>query len=211
MSNQTINRWDSCCEYLIFCIIMRYCWIIHFAVQFVYIIILIGQMHKKDIQVKPCQVFYFKLTPCESSVKFPGHFKNKTNSRNNPTHIHTRTGIHLHTYTHTKYIANTWSWNYLCTAETLCASCRLFFMQVRLELGSFSVSIFFLALQKAHRNTCKGAFQLTAGPCSIPEQVKTKEALGSVTNGGVDRWISHCIHSGKKPKVYPCWFSWMKC
>ena len=101
--------------------------------------------------------------------------------------IHTRRGIRLHTYTRTKYVANTWSHNYLRTAETLCANCKLFFMPVKLELGSFSASIFFLALQKAHGNTHKGAFHLTAGLCSVPEQVKTKEALGSVVNGERDR------------------------
>lgn len=55
---------------------------------------------------------------------------------------------------------------------------------VRLELGAFSGSIFCPAMQKAHGNTCKGAFQLTEGPCSIPEQAKAKEALGSFPNGG---------------------------
>lgn len=81
------------------------------------------------------------------------------------------------------------------------ANCKLFFMPVRVELGSFSAGVLFLALQKAHGNTCKGAFHLTAGPCSIPEQAKAKETLGSVTNGGVDRRIPHCVHSGRKPKV----------
>lgn len=154
--------------------------------QFVYIIILIGQMHKKDIQVKPCQVFYFKLSPCESSVKFPGHFKKNPKSRNIPRHIHTHRGIHLHTYTHIIYIPNTWSHNYLCTAETLRANCKLFFMPVRVDLGSFSVSIFFFALQKANRNTCKGAFSLTAGPCPIPEQTKAKEVSHEWWGGWVN-------------------------
>lgn len=111
--------------------------------QFVYIIILIGQMHKKDIQVKPCQVFYFKLIPCESSVKFLGHLKNKTNSRNIPAHTHTYT--HRHSFaqsSHTKYTANIWPYHFLCAAEILCANCRFFLRSVRWELGAFSVSIF---------------------------------------------------------------------
>lgn len=150
--------------------------------QFVYIIILIGQMHKKDIQVKLCQVFYFELIPYESSVKFLGHLKNKTNSKNIPAHAYR--DIHLHTSSHAKYTASTWPYNFLCAAETLCANCRFFLRPVRLELGAFSVSIFCPALQKAHGNTYKGVFQLTAVPCSTPEQAKAKEVLGSVPNGG---------------------------
>lgn len=148
--------------------------------QFVYIIILIGQMHKEDIQVEPCQVCYFQLIPCESSVKFLGHLKNKTNSRNIPAHAH----IHLHSSSHTKYTASIWPYSFLYAAETLCANCRCFFRPVRWELGAFSVSIFLPALQKAHGNTYKRVFQFTALPCSIPEQAKAKEALGSVPNGG---------------------------
>lgn len=83
--------------------------------QFVYIIILIGQMHKKDIQVKPRQVFYF------SSVKFPGHFKN--NKKNSGISLHT--GIHLHTYTHklcTQHLVSqllTHSGNIVCKLQAL--------------------------------------------------------------------------------------------
>lgn len=160
--------------------------------QFVYIIILIGQMHKKDIQVQPCQVFYFKLIPCESSVKFLGHLKNKRNSRNIPAHTHRN--IHLHTSSHTKYTASIWPYNFWFAAETLCANCQFFLRPVGLELGAFSVSIFSPALQKAHESTYKGGFQLTAVPCSIPEQAKAKEAQSQM----VERYISNWFHCGKK-------------
>lgn len=150
--------------------------------QFVYIIILIGQMHKKDIQVKLCQVFYFKLIPCESSVKFLGHFKNKTNSRNIPIHAHR--DIHLHTSSHTKYTEPIPGLTISYAQQSTVCKLQALSQPVRLELGAFSGSIFCPALQKAHGNTCKGAFQLTAGPCSIPEQAKAKEALGSFLNSG---------------------------
>lgn len=50
-------------------------------------------------------------------------------------------------------------------------------MLVRIDLGSVSVT--FLATQKAHRNTCKGAFHLLARPCHIAGQgYVAKEAPG---------------------------------
>lgn len=136
--------------------------------QFVYIIILIGQMRYNDIQVKLCQVFYFKLIPCESSVKFLGHLKNKTNSRNIPAH--SCRDISLHTSSHTKYTTSIWPYNFLCAAETLCANCR----PVRLEWGAFSVISSLLLCKRLIETHTGGVFQLTAVPCSIQNRPKQR-------------------------------------
>lgn len=168
--------------------------------QFVYIIILIGQMHKEDIQVKPCQVFYFELTPCESSVIFPGHFKNKTNSGNVPTHTQRHSLAHVDTH---KHIARPWARAALCTVETLHANCKLFSMLVRLELGLFLGSSIFLALQKAHGSTCRTLFHTRTG------QNRGSYGISCRWCRWWDGEVSFSLHSQwKEPEVWPCWPSW---